>query len=216
MRSPPTRKSRPSSSRCKLRRRPTTSARRSRSSRSPIPVALHVDESCLGRARRPRQRPLPHRLLASAPAQRDVQYSSASFHARATTTWLVNSEGTIVRKSSVEYQESFGAGTQAADGMRLDRSYGSSRHFARRPRLRGRLQQARRRRALPRSPICAKRRLSKRSITARCCSAPTPPPTRCARFLARAVTATRPASAPKRAPTARSPPATTRACCPTS
>ena len=57
------------------------------------------------------------------PSQRDVQYSSASFHARATTTWLVNSEGSIVRKSTSEYEASFGAGTQAADGMRLDRSY---------------------------------------------------------------------------------------------
>jgi predicted Zn-dependent protease len=56
-------------------------------------------------------------------AQRDVQYCSASFHARATTTWLVTSEGTIVRKAASEYEESFGAGTQAADGMRLDRSY---------------------------------------------------------------------------------------------
>ncbi|MGD1105546.1 MAG: metallopeptidase TldD-related protein [Terracidiphilus sp.] len=56
----------------------------------------------------------------------DIQYSSASFRARTTTAWLVNSEGTIVRKSSVEYQESFAAGTQAPDGMRLDRSYGSS------------------------------------------------------------------------------------------
>jgi len=58
--------------------------------------------------------------------QRDIQYASASFRARATTTWLVNSEGTIVRKSSVEFQETFGAGAQAPDGMRLDRSYGSS------------------------------------------------------------------------------------------
>ena len=57
--------------------------------------------------------------------QHDVQYSSASFHARVTTTWLVNSEGTIVRKSGSEYQEGFGAGTQAADGMRLDRSFAS-------------------------------------------------------------------------------------------
>jgi len=57
--------------------------------------------------------------------EHDVQYSSAEFHARATNTWLVTSEGTIVRKSSTEYQESFGVGTQAADGMRLDRSYGS-------------------------------------------------------------------------------------------
>jgi hypothetical protein len=59
-------------------------------------------------------------------ARRDVQYSSAEFRARATTTWLVTSEGTIVRKSAAEYQEGFATGTQAADGMRLDRSYASS------------------------------------------------------------------------------------------
>lgn len=58
--------------------------------------------------------------------QRDVEYSSANFHARVTTTWLVNSEGTIVRKSAAEYQEGIGVGTQAADGMRLDRSYSST------------------------------------------------------------------------------------------
>ena len=55
--------------------------------------------------------------------QHDVQYSVGSFSARVTTTWLVTSEGTIVRKSAAGYQESFGVGTQAADGMRLDRSY---------------------------------------------------------------------------------------------
>ena len=58
--------------------------------------------------------------------QHDVQYSTAEFHARVTTTWLVNSEGTIVRKSAAEYQENIGVGTQAADGMRLDRSYGTT------------------------------------------------------------------------------------------
>ncbi|MGO9435473.1 MAG: metallopeptidase TldD-related protein [Terracidiphilus sp.] len=58
--------------------------------------------------------------------EHDVQSCSASFHARAITTRLVNSEGTIVRKSSTSYQESFGVGTQAADGMRLDRSYASN------------------------------------------------------------------------------------------
>jgi TldD protein len=58
-------------------------------------------------------------------SERDVQYCTAGYHARAVTTWLVTSEGTIVRKSSTEYQESFGAGTQADDGMRLDRSYSS-------------------------------------------------------------------------------------------
>jgi predicted Zn-dependent protease len=58
--------------------------------------------------------------------RREVQYSSAEFHARVTTTWLVNSEGTIVRKPAAEYQEGFGVGTQAADGMRLERSYAST------------------------------------------------------------------------------------------
>ena len=55
----------------------------------------------------------------------DVEYSSAEFHGRVTTTYLVNSEGTILRKSAEEYQEAIGVGTQAADGMRLDRSYAS-------------------------------------------------------------------------------------------
>jgi TldD protein len=58
--------------------------------------------------------------------QSDVQYSTAQFHARVSTTWLVNSEGTIVRKSASEYQESAGVGSQAADGMRLDRSYATT------------------------------------------------------------------------------------------
>jgi predicted Zn-dependent protease len=57
--------------------------------------------------------------------ERDVEYSSAEFHGRVTTTYLVNSEGSIVRKSAEEYQEAIGVGTQAADGMRLDRSYAS-------------------------------------------------------------------------------------------
>ncbi len=56
----------------------------------------------------------------------DVEYSAANFHARVTATWLVNSEGTIVRKSAAEYQEGIAVGTQAADGMRLDRSYAST------------------------------------------------------------------------------------------
>jgi predicted Zn-dependent protease len=56
----------------------------------------------------------------------NVQYSTAGFHARATTTWLVTSEGAITRKATEEYQENFGVGTQASDGMRLDRSYAST------------------------------------------------------------------------------------------
>ncbi|HXR40623.1 MAG TPA: metallopeptidase TldD-related protein [Terracidiphilus sp.] len=59
-------------------------------------------------------------------SEHDVEYSAADFHARVTTTWLVSSEGTIVRKSAAEYQEGIAVGTQAADGMRLDRSYAST------------------------------------------------------------------------------------------
>jgi predicted Zn-dependent protease len=89
------------------------------------PIALHVDENSW--ADRVARASGLYRTNASVSAsEHDIEYSSASFRARAITTWLVNSEGTIVRKSSVEYQESFGAGTQASDGMRLDRSYGSS------------------------------------------------------------------------------------------
>ena len=58
--------------------------------------------------------------------QRDVQNSVGIFSARVTTTWLVTSEGAIVRKSAAGYQESFGVGTQAADGMRLVRSYATT------------------------------------------------------------------------------------------
>ncbi|HEY1804359.1 MAG TPA: metallopeptidase TldD-related protein [Terracidiphilus sp.] len=89
------------------------------------PIAFHVDASSW--ADRVARASGLYRTGSSVGAgQPDIQYSSASFRARATTTWLVNSEGSIVRKSSVEYQESFAAGTQASDGMRLDRSYGSS------------------------------------------------------------------------------------------
>ena len=56
-------------------------------------------------------------------SQRDVRYSLGGFTARVTTTWLVNTDGTIVRKSLGYYQESIAVGAQAADGMSLDRSY---------------------------------------------------------------------------------------------
>jgi predicted Zn-dependent protease len=58
--------------------------------------------------------------------EHEVQYSTAVFHARSINTYMVNSEGTIVRKGTASYEESFAAGTQAADGMHLDRSYGSN------------------------------------------------------------------------------------------
>lgn len=55
-----------------------------------------------------------------------AQYSNAQFQARVTTTWIVTSEGTILRKSAQEYTEIYAVGTQAPDGMRLDRSYSSA------------------------------------------------------------------------------------------
>jgi TldD protein len=67
-----------------------------------------------------------YRTDASVKAsQSEVEYATAQFHGQVNTTWLVMSEGTIVRKTAAEYQEDFGVGTQAADGMRLDRSYAS-------------------------------------------------------------------------------------------
>ena len=57
--------------------------------------------------------------------QHDVQSSTAEFHARAITTWLVSSEGAIVRKSATGCEESWNASTQAADGMRLELSHSS-------------------------------------------------------------------------------------------
>ncbi|HEX8811188.1 MAG TPA: hypothetical protein VF742_04270 [Terracidiphilus sp.] len=65
-------------------------------------------------------------LYRGAAKDTQVQYCVASFEARAVTTWLVNSEGTIVRKSTTGFEETFGTGTQAADGMRIDRSYAST------------------------------------------------------------------------------------------
>ncbi len=55
-----------------------------------------------------------------------TQYSNAQFQGRVTNTWLVTSEGAIVRKSAQQYLELYAVGTQAPDGMRLDRSYSSA------------------------------------------------------------------------------------------
>jgi TldD protein len=100
------------------------------------PASLQLDESAWNQrvarasglyrsdeSAKANQTGVPADRSSSAGWERDIQYCSASFRARAVTTWLVTSEGTIVRKSATEYQEAFGAGTQAADGMRLDRSY---------------------------------------------------------------------------------------------
>ncbi|MGB7266816.1 MAG: metallopeptidase TldD-related protein [Terracidiphilus sp.] len=89
------------------------------------PVKLHLDENAWAQ-RIAHSSGLYRTDPAVSAGQRDIEYSTASFRARTSTTWLVTSEGTIVRKSAAEYQESFAAGAQAPDGMRLDRSYGSS------------------------------------------------------------------------------------------
>jgi predicted Zn-dependent protease len=89
------------------------------------PAALKVDEDAW-KERMARASGLYRNDAAAGPDQGDVQYATAGFQGRVTTTWLVTSEGTIVRKTQQEYQENFGVGTQAPDGMRLDRSYSSS------------------------------------------------------------------------------------------
>jgi len=63
---------------------------------------------------------------AAEASEEDVQYSTAIFHARSVNTYLASSEGAIVRKGTTAYEESFAVGTQATDGMHLDRSYGSN------------------------------------------------------------------------------------------
>jgi len=89
------------------------------------PVKLKLDEAAW-EERTARDTGI-YRTDASVKAtEHDVEYSAGEFHARVTTTWLVTSEGTIVRKSASEYQEAIGVGTQAADGMRLDRSYATA------------------------------------------------------------------------------------------
>ncbi len=89
------------------------------------PIALRVEESAWT-ARVARLSGLYCTDPAVSATQRDVEYAEASFRARATTTWIATSEGTIVRKSEAQYEESFAAGTQAADGMSIDRSYAST------------------------------------------------------------------------------------------
>ena len=62
------------------------------------PVNLIVDETCVGE-RVARDSGLYRTDPAVSAEQHDMQYSTAAFHARVTTTWIVNSEGTIVRKT---------------------------------------------------------------------------------------------------------------------
>jgi predicted Zn-dependent protease len=85
------------------------------------PLKLKVDEQAW-EARVARDSGLYRTDASVKDSQRDVQFCVANFSARVTTTWLVSSEGAMVRKSAAGYQESFAVGTQAADGMRLERS----------------------------------------------------------------------------------------------
>ena len=89
------------------------------------PIKLSLDESAWT-DRVARDSGIYRSDPAVSAVQHDMQYSTAAFHARVTTTWIVSSEGAIVRKSASNYSESLGVGTQADDGMRLDRSYGTS------------------------------------------------------------------------------------------
>jgi predicted Zn-dependent protease len=69
---------------------------------------------------------LYHTAASVKEGQREVQFSWGGFAARVTTTWLVTSEGAIVRKSAAYYQEVLGVGTQVSDGMKLERSYSTT------------------------------------------------------------------------------------------
>ena len=89
------------------------------------PLKLNVDEAAWD-ARVAHDTGLYRSDATVKDSQREVRYSSGSFTARVTTTRLVNSEGTIVRKSASSFQEDFTVGAQAADGMKLDRSYSTS------------------------------------------------------------------------------------------
>ncbi|HEY1986524.1 MAG TPA: metallopeptidase TldD-related protein [Terracidiphilus sp.] len=89
------------------------------------PRSLQIDEQ-LWVQRVARDSGLYRTESSVKPIAKDVQYATDSFHGRTITTWLVNSEGTIVRKAAEDYQEVFAVGTQAPDGMRLDRSYATS------------------------------------------------------------------------------------------
>lgn len=69
-------------------------------------------------------------LYASDPAVRQnadtVQYSTASVRGIAVNRYLVNTEGTVVRRGYTGYAASISVGGQAADGMKLGRDNGTT------------------------------------------------------------------------------------------
>lgn len=91
------------------------------------PARLALGDGPEGWARRMEQASALYRdAEKSALSGGIVQSADAAFRARALTTWIVTSEGSIVRKATTAYQESFSASTQANDGMKLQRSYAST------------------------------------------------------------------------------------------
>jgi len=89
------------------------------------PLKLNVDEAAWAE-RVARVSGLYRSDASITAAQHDIQSSSDDFHANATTSWLVTSEGAIVRKSATGCEESFDAATQADDGMGLHLSHATS------------------------------------------------------------------------------------------
>ena len=55
-----------------------------------------------------------------------TEYSSSSLRARIVNRYLVNTEGTVTRGGFAAYQAGAAVGTQAPDGMHLDRSYSTT------------------------------------------------------------------------------------------
>ncbi|HEY1209881.1 MAG TPA: metallopeptidase TldD-related protein [Terracidiphilus sp.] len=88
------------------------------------PLKLDVDEQAW-EARVARVSGLYRTDASVKDSQRDVQNSTGNFSARVTTTWLVTSEGAIVRKSAASGEQSLSVGAQAADGMRLELTHSS-------------------------------------------------------------------------------------------
>jgi TldD protein len=58
--------------------------------------------------------------------EQEVQYSNGRMTARAQNRYVVNTEGTILRKASSQYMVAVTVGGQAPDGMHLERSYAST------------------------------------------------------------------------------------------
>jgi TldD protein len=69
-------------------------------------------------------------LFAAAPEVKgfaaDVQYSSATLNALVVNRYTVNTDGTVLRHGYSGYSDSIAVGGQAADGMQLGRSNGST------------------------------------------------------------------------------------------